>query len=306
MTTSINRRRILITGASGLIGAQVLAKLSDEGHEVLFTVSSEESGAIIKNKNGLKHITYISYKDSSQFLSAVREYNPQVVLHLAGYTSMSLEPSEIKKLIDANLSFGTLLLAALEGCDLEYFINVGSCMEYFSGPEKIAPANLYAATKSSFRVILDYFAELGGYKVVQANLYFVYGLRSERKKVLDYLLEGLVSSESVAMSPGEQKLDLIHLDDVTNFFLCLIASLSRESAQYSEYFVGTGKGHTIRDIAGIVEHLTSKKLNLEWGAIKYRARDMMLAIAPVHKNPSTFEWRAQVSLSEGLKKMIEQ
>jgi CDP-paratose synthetase len=70
-----------------------------------------------------------------------------------------------------------------------------------------------------------------------------------------------------------------------------------------EFHVGTGKGTTIRELVGIVEQVFQRKCNINFGGRPYRERDTMHAVAPIAKNLNLVNWRAQISLLDGVRRM---
>ncbi|MCS2677569.1 hypothetical protein NXV90_17550 [Bacteroides ovatus] len=78
------------------------------------------------------------------------------------------------------------------------------------------------------------------------------------------------------MSPGGQKLDLLHIDDVVNGFEQLANMLNDETVSVlSEYVLSSGKQISLRELADIYENLYDVRLNINWGGRAYRKREVM-------------------------------
>lgn len=189
---------------------------------------------------------------------------------------------------------------------MKLFVNTGSFAEYKKGPRKIDNAYLYSATKSAFRPILDYYANLSGYKYLTVVPYSVYGGKSKVKRIFDYLIESIGSTEPVGMTKGEQILDFIHVEDVCNFFISTINDYKKymNLEQGCEFHLDTGIGYSLRQVATMMEDITNVKLNIDWGKLPYRDRDIMYAVAPISSNET--DWTAQIKLKEGLQKYLIQ
>ncbi|MEZ4909315.1 MAG: NAD(P)-dependent oxidoreductase [Saprospiraceae bacterium] len=291
--------KILITGATSVIGRSILQANVINQKKLLLLVSSERKGLELIKTYGLADAEIAVILPDFP-IQEVIDFNPEVALHLAGYTSNSLLPQEVIKLVDANINFGSLLLTSLKGTNLKYFINVGSGMEFGDNSTELAPSNFYAATKLAFRTILDYFSKTMNFQLFQVNVYFVYGEKGARKKVIDYLLDGKEAEVPIKMSPGEQCLDFIHINDVVAFFSKLLLNLEKSEDNYTQFFVGSGKSHTIKEVAKVIEKIIHQKLNLEWGGIPYRKEEIMLSTAPQKNNPKFLNWKPVIELEEGL------
>jgi CDP-paratose synthetase len=206
-------------------------------------------------------------------------------------------------MIETNITFGTELLSILGECpDFKLFVNTGSFAEYASGTGQINDAYLYAATKSAFRVIVDYYSRLRGFKSITATPYSVYGGRPTVKRLMDYLIESIHAENPVSMTRGEQVLDFIHVNDVVSFFVSLLShpSLFNTLHNGDEFHLGTGIGTSIRELASMIEEISGEKCNIQWGGRPYREQDIMYAVAPTPDNRSGINWQANTSLKEGL------
>ncbi len=238
---------------------------------------------------------------------AVIEFNPEIVIHLAAFSTSKNDIEAIGKLFESNIMYGVKLLNALKDCpDMRLFVNTGSFAEYRNGPRVIDNAYLYSATKSAFRPILDYYVNLSGYKFITAVPYSVYGGKSKVKRILDYMLEALEAPKPVGMTAGHQILDFIHVEDVCAFYASTISEPERYQnlEQGKEFHLGTGLGHSLREVANMIETITGKGLNISWGKIPYRDLDIMYAVAPISGNENM--WSAKINLNEGLAKYMKQ
>jgi len=290
--------RILITGATGFVGKSFVPRIGKE-HEICLVVLEKKEIGFYGER-----CSYIESRDA-KFKEKIEGFNPEMVIHLASYLSSGHDTETARNLLDANVVFGTMVLDAISETDIKCFINTGSFAEYLNGPDKLDAAYLYSATKIAFRQILDFYRKLRGFKVVQAVPYTIYGLNDTRKKVMDYIIDALEAEEPTEMTKGEQVLDFVYITDVADFYLAAIEKAEILQGDYNEYHLGTGKGTSIRDVAKLVEEISGKKANIKWGAMPYRQRDVMKAIAPAEKAEKDLGWKAKLSLKEGLKMMME-
>ena len=91
------------------------------------------------------------------------------------------------------------------------------------------------------------------------------------------------------MSLGEQKLDLVHIDIVTNTFIKAYELLkNNEEIRNEVYGVSSGKQISLREIVENFEKETGKKLKINWGARPYRRREVMEPIRKLGKIDNIF------------------
>ena len=56
----------------------------------------------------------------------------------------------------------------------------------------------------------------------------------------------------------------------------------------SNFQLGTGKGHTLKQVAAIIEEATQRKTNINWGGKPYRPSDVMYAVAELKNSLFVF------------------
>lgn len=296
--------KILITGATGYVGRRVVKQLITQFVDVeIMTLNRNVEKAInLMPYEECKHV------DITNLDEAVKQFMPEICLHLATLSTSRNDKDIIEPIIDTNIVFGVKLLNAIkEVGSLKLFINTGSFAEYREGIEcGFKDAYLYTATKSAFRHFVEYYATLSGYKCITVVPFTIYGGDDTAKKLMDYMMESIDAIEPVKMSPGEQVLDFIHVDDVVQFYVNAVKCVEdiKNMSQGETYFVGTGVGTRVRDLANEIEELLHRKLNIEWGGLNYRPLDVMRAIAPIEKNNKIINWDAKISLRQGIEQLI--
>lgn len=288
--------KILLTGVTGFVGKHLIQRLRD--FDVKFVVRD------ISNEYSKDRQIVYNYEKLDIFQKDVKSYNPNIIIHLASYLTSSDDTNSIKNIIDSNILFPSILLESLKSMDLELFINTGTFAEYYYNDGKENPAYFYSASKIAIKPIIKYFKSIQGFKTINIIPYTIYGGKSKSKKVIDYILDSLDNKLYLEMTSGEQILDFIHIDDVTDFYIHCVNNINLLKDE-GDYHLGTGKGTSIKELSNIIEDLTNKKANINWGAKKYRPLDIMRAIAPIYKLERELNWKPKVFLEEGIKRIIE-
>ncbi|MDD3910569.1 MAG: NAD(P)-dependent oxidoreductase [Bacteroidales bacterium] len=290
-------RKILITGATGFVGKTLIPYLYNNGIEDIALLVRNEDKAY--RLFGDINLTIISLQKES-WKDEVKKFNAEVVIHLAAFFSTKYDYATAVELVNSNLLFTTELLVALQDTDCKYFVNTGTFTEFLYGDGKYFPANLYSATKTAERSIIQYFTNLSGIRWINIILYSPYGRKNDYKKVIDYMADAMNAKAQVAFSKGEQILDFIHVDDIADFYLNLLKKIDLLNEPFEEFHLGTGEGHSIREVAQIMEDVFGKKINANWGGLPYRKFDIMHAIAPVKKNMDVLGWMAKIDIRRGM------
>lgn len=291
----MNGKRILITGATGFIGSNLVTALIESDTNILAVTTRDIHAS--KEMFG-KNVKYIQL-ESESFKSDIASFSPNIVIHLASYSTSRDDIESMRKLVDSNIVFLSVLLDALKETSVELFLNTGSFSEYYFNDGELSPVYYYAATKTASRAIVKYYSNLLGMKYCTIIPYTVYGGNNKNKKIIDLIFDSLDSAKSIPMTQGEQVSDFIHINDVVSFYLHIVNNMNRLKGT-EDYHLGSGQGNTLRKVAGLVEKISSKKTNIQWGGIEYRPLDMMRAIAPIYKLEKELGWMPQISIEEGL------
>lgn len=289
--------RILITGATGFVGKTLIPTLCQDSTNELYLLvrNTQKAKSLFKNNS----INIIDTNDKA-WISKVKEVNPNTVLHLAAYFTGRHDYESINCIIDSNINFTTYLLEAISQTDCEHFINIGTFSEFYYGAGEYAPNNLYSASKTSERSIIRYYQTISKWNWINIIVYSPYGRMNSYKKVLDYMVDSFKSDVPIDFTKGEQILDFIHVDDIADFFCNLIAKLTLLNEKFYEFHLGTGSGHSIRDVSEKMEKIWNKKMNANWGGREYSSQDIMYAVAPVNKTIEILNWHPKISIDEGL------
>jgi nucleoside-diphosphate-sugar epimerase len=289
--------KILITGATGFVGRNLMPKLIKEGYDILEITIEPEISRILYGDT----VDYYHYKDDNHdnLVNRIFDFKPLTVIHLASYLTSSDSFADLSTLIKTNIIFLTDLLDALKKNPPELFINTGTSAEYFSNDLTLDPAYLYSATKTAARYFLKYYSEAYNFKHLNVVPYSIYGPKDSQKKLIDYLIAAIDSPVPIEITVGKQILDFVHVCDVADAFVKLVQYRS-DITNGETFFVGSGKGISVRDLAVMIEKVSGRKLNVNWGGGGYRKRDIMKAIAPLDKNNPGINWKANVDIMDGL------
>ncbi len=289
--------RILITGATGFVGKTLIPYLYNKGvTDVTLLVRNEAKASRLFGDLPLDIIT----TQSADWMRQVTGQNPDVVLHLAAFFTGRHDKENVGKLVEANISFTTCLLEALSTTLCQRFINIGTFSEFRNGDGEYRPNSLYSATKTAERHIIQYYQTISSWKWINVVVYSPYGRQNGYKKVIDYMMDAFDAEQPVDFTKGEQVLDFIHVDDMADFFLCLLQKLPSLQESYYQFHLGTGEGHSIREVGEVMENTWGRNMNANWGGRAYSEQDIMHAVAPIEQNLRLLNWKSKIGLEKGI------
>jgi nucleoside-diphosphate-sugar epimerase len=270
----------LISGGTGFIGSNLARRLIQKGWNVHLIVRPESLKDLIQDIAG-KSTYHVFRGQTDQMSEIVRNVRPDIVFHLASYFRAEHVSSDIEPMLKSNLIFATQLMDAMASEGVRLMVNAGTAWQHYEGRE-YSPVCLYAATKQAFEALMQYYIEAYGVSVITLKLTDTYGSNDPRPKLLNQIRKASAEGTTLAMSPGGQDVDFVHVDDVVEAF-CMAADLllGGKTSGHMRYWVSRGKQQSLRNF--VEEFVLQEGLNVKinWGARNYRRREMM-SISPIH------------------------
>lgn len=300
MKTIVNGT-VLVTGATGFVGSHLVRRLLADCWQVHLVV---RAGSPLKPVADLEEQLTVHRHDGSidGLLSIVRNSKPDLVIHLASLFLPQHRAEDLEPLIRCNILFPVQLVEAMAANNCYRLINAGTSWQHYQNHD-YSPVNLYAASKQAFEVLLQYYLETTPLRAITLKLFDTYGPGDPRPKLFKLLDTAARQMTPLAMSPGEQLIDLVYIDDVVESFVLAGERLLNSAVERHERFpVSSGKPVSLRELVTLYERALGKKLPLEWGGRPYRQREVMVPWNTAQPLPG---WQPRIGLEEGLARIIE-
>lgn len=234
-------KKVLITGASGLIGKQTIEPLRSAGFEI-YALTIDDSNPDI----GVNWIRCNIFNEES--LKAVFEsVKPQYLLNLAWCTT--------EDYLTSNLNFD-FLSAGLKM--LKYFsanggkraVYTGTCFEYefknspLKETDRINPQTVYAKCKNYLKEIAELYCEQNGIEFAYGRIFYVFGSGEHPKRLTAAIVNNLKSNKEVTINNGDLIKDYMYTKDIAGAFVKLL-----DSSVNGVVNICTGRGISLRDYA---------------------------------------------------------
>jgi len=292
--------KILITGATGFIGQNLIRSLLSKNYDIYCIV--RESSDISNIDSRVSIFKYDEKVDS--LIDFFKKEKFDGVIHLASLFLASHSKNDISNLILSNIKFGTELLEGCKESCVKWFINTGTFWQNYEN-SNYNPVNLYAATKEAFESIAKYYVETSELIFTTVKLNDTFGPGDTRSKVFNIWNKIAKTQEVLEMSPGEQIIDISYIEDVVSAYKILIEHLDsdkKEELKNKEFVVTNSEKMSLKDLSKVYEEVTGAKLNIIWGGREYRDREVM---SPYDKGVIVPGWRQQCTLKEAIIKTME-
>jgi nucleoside-diphosphate-sugar epimerase len=135
------------------------------------------------------------------------------------------------------------------------------------------------------------------------ELFDTYRPNDQRPKLFPLLNKAATSGEQLDMSAGEQLIDLVHVDDVTEANVIGAQRLfGWEVSQHERHAVSSGRPLPLKDLVQLYAEVTKQTIPVSWGAGPSRYREMM---APWHSGEFLLCWVPSIELDTGLTTLLQ-
>lgn len=288
------RKRALVTGATGYLGGWLARRLVTEGWHVEVIAREHSSLERLADLNVVVHVD----DGRAPMHNIVKDAAPEVCFHMAGYFTGAHNDEDIEPLVVNNILFGTRLVDALSLQRQCHLVSAGSYWQH-QGDSSYHPGALYAATKQAFQDIVEFYRVSDGLRTTTLKLFETYGPSDPRPKIVNLLLDAAATGRWLAMSEGQQLLDLVYVDDVATGFIAASQNLDlNDPPSRREFALSSGAPIRLRDLVIAIEGIIGCDVPIEWGKKGYRRTEMFepWVIAPVVPN-----WSPAVSLDRGIR-----
>lgn len=261
-------KHVIVTGATGFVGSHLTKALVNQGvcvHAIVRPTSDLSSLQQLEQKMIRVHVHDEKRDFKEIFGDIIEEAKPDVVFHLASMVVGNPTDEKVEALLQSNINFGVDLLEAMKKYGVRHLVNTGTSWQHYHNAD-YDPVNLYAATKQAFEDLIDYYVQACGFKVINLHLFDNYGPNDKRKKLLNLMKDAVRQKQVLHMTPGQQQIDLVYIDDVVRAFLLAGRYLAEGKYQYcGTYAVSSGHPVPLRNLVKECNKVIGGRLMINWG-----------------------------------------
>jgi nucleoside-diphosphate-sugar epimerase len=297
--------RVLITGGSGFVGANLTRELAEQGHEVHLTMRSTARLWRLAYAENNTVIHEVDLRDRLQVERVVTTIRPEAIIHSAAFGGFSFQQDPFL-IMESNL-FGLMnLIDACEKIEFPYFLNLGSSSEYGrkSSPMKETdqpePMSAYGVSKTASTLYCRFKAATQGLPILTLRLFSPYGPYDDASRLVMYaMLCVLRKQRPVIANPGSLR-DYMYIGDTVE--ACVKLLECRITDEYGVLNLGTGHQTSVKEVVEIICRLGGDEVEPIWGSGSGSVVESKPWVADMSTARKILPWVSQTCLDEGLQK----
>jgi UDP-arabinose 4-epimerase len=306
-------RRILVTGGAGYIGSHTCKALAAAGYDpVVYDNLSQGHGWAVK----WGPIVVGDLSDGALLRDALDKFQIAAVLHFAAHAYVGESVRDPRKYFENNLKNSLALLDAMLDVGVKTFVFSSTCATY-GNPVELPitedhgqqPINPYGASKLFVENVLRWYADAYGLRYTALRYFNAAGADPEGELGEDHTPETHLIPLVIAAAQGKIPhieifgtdydtadgtaiRDYIHVSDLADAHVKALTRLVSGAPNLS-LNLGTGRGHSIREVIAAVEAVSGKRVPALEGP--RRPGDPAALVAGAARAEEALGWKPQLS-----------
>lgn len=253
---------ILITGADGFLGKNILESIDCSRNEVIATSLKKDRLAAFLKGRGIANVKVRSLNVLNPAECASIIKNVELVIHLAAIIDVGLSLEEPKKIIDTNFSGSLNVLEAMRVNKVDKIIfpstqdvygnNINSREDEIGN---ISPLNAYSLSKLLCEKAISLYSNLYGVNYVIFRASNLYG-KHQTRGLVHLMSERILKNSKVEMGNNVSR-DFLNVNDFVSAIMMAMA-YEKEGV----FNIGSGSSTTLKELMRMIAEVLDKKIDI--------------------------------------------
>ncbi len=304
------KARVLLTGATGFVGANLARVLADrEGVSVVAALRRGSNAWRIKDLAGRVETVVLDVTDERSVNECMTAAHPTHVVHCAAY-GVNAAQQEVAAALDVNLHGPLRLLHAAAKVSVKRFVHLGSCFEYGDKPGRIKedavpePTAIYGSTKAAAAILLRERAAALGIETVILRPFGLWGPLEPAHRLVPQIIAACHARQPLDLTACEQVRDYTFVMDMAGWIARI--ALTEGTLPFDVINLGSGGEVVLKDFVLRIARALGGENLMRFGVLPYRPREMRSLVADTKRAEVVLGRLELTPIEEGLQQMLGQ
>ena len=300
-------RRVILTGGTGFVGANLARRLLRDGHELHLLLRPNYQPWRIADIRPDIHVHELHLHDAEAVSHVVSQVRPDWIFHLAVHGAYSWQ-TDWQQMVQTNIQGTMSLVSACLKAGFEAFVNTGSSSEYGfkdhapAESELLEPNSHYGVTKAAATLFCRHTAQSRRVHLPTLRLYSVFGPYEDPERLLPKLIMHGFKGELPTLADPDVARDFVYMDDVVEAYL--LAANVRTSEWGPIYNVGSGVQTTLLEAVAVAREVMGITAEPVWNVMPNRKWDANVWVSDNRKIRAQLGWQPRHTFAEGFGAML--
>lgn len=310
MNYELNGKKVLITGASGFIGSNLVRKIKESGGEPVSLVRNTTSDLKVDFLKEYSNVMLADLLDYDQVRSLIVDTKPEYIIHAAQPPAPKEINAYSESLLASTKNLLNLLHATANINPTIRFVHMCSSMIYRWTPTEFLlkentpfnPTSMRGMLKLNERNICQYFHNQFDLDIRLARIFRAYGPLDSNQKLIIKVIEALDKGHEISVGSNEYKRDYLHIDDLCDGILRLTAL---EKGRWHEVNFGSGECYGPEDVVALIEQIIGGRIKRSLVDYTPNMFDLGQIRANIEHADYLLDWKPLISIEEGLRETVD-
>jgi len=304
--------KLLVTGGLGFIGSHLVEKLSNKNNEIIILTKTLSKKANLQNLSKNVKIKKIDVTNFQKVGMVIKDFSPNMIIHLAGNTSHSKSFEEPLQDVDSNIKTTLFMLEKIKQLNIPCRFILGSTFIVIGRPRKLPvnentvcnPTTIYGTNRLASEHLCKIYHELYGINTNVFRITNSYGPREQiipNKNAVNFLIHKAFKKEKISIyNKGEFFRDLIYVDDVISG----INTIIKKGKSGELYWISSGSKTWFKKFANILQKQTNCKIEFP-PTPNYTKKVDVGNFVVDNSKLKKLGWIPKISIEHGIKKTLK-